>query len=441
MGDLLLNGPFSWREARAAVSIVLRGPHGYCHPKLCSALSKIQELNPSSWRKYANAFVWALNVTYRAHPCWADLFLLDGRSCQTAIDQLIAAAGIKTDTRRDRFQRIWLKPTAGQHRKIAEALAAIAQITAVLVDRCYGGFDPSLVNPAMQEAITRDAAAARAAGRGNGRRPCYNRVRIKDASGKRPRIDDPRRGEDWLKAASSLRIPEVFSWLVRWARGSGARGCSLRPLTLFDLLRGAARSGEASAPSKGSEGERTLTLVLNLDEYVRFELWLDGQLRKLRGVSLENIKRNLDKHSDDYLRSFPIFSEDGHNSIKREKLCRVFRKVSVASGMTYRARSGEGERPFTFHQLRHEYVFSRLMLMYQMPEERWAGEEKSIIDYMGWAGSSMLKWYSKHFDQTKAIRAAQVANNDLSGAELFENVWAASNDDDEGEDWDEGLFA
>lgn len=431
MDVIALTGPYSWKPANAAVSIILRGPSGYCHDKFAQALSLLKEENPNTWRKDTNAFVWALNVTYSTCEQFPVMLQLGVDGARRALDSLITATGVPRDRRRDPYGRIWLKPKGALHRKLAEALTAIGKVTDVLAKHLYNNQDPSLVDPLMQEKMLRHYAAIGAGLNGKKKRDvereaeqfCFRRIRIRGSLSRGPRMEDPRLGKIWLEAARRLKKSEQIIKLTETGWITGARGCSLRVLTVCDLLRRADKPGRVAAPSKNSDGERVLQLSFGSVMYAEFRAFVDRQLRRFYKTSLAKIEASPELFTDEDLDEFLIFTEDGKEPISRERLCRVFREVSIAAGLIYRdLRTGE-LKPFTFHRLRHEYIYRRLTRMGKMTPTRRVSERKAIIDYMGWAeDGGMLDWYSRHFAIDQAIECADEAAEELSGSAMLDQV-------------------
>lgn len=413
--------PFSWEEIDAPVSIILVGPKGPVYPKLSQALSFVRDgcQERSEWSRWVRSFVWVLNTTYRDHPDFAALMLSGVDGFREAIPLFLKVKELEVTLSpiRGGMGRSWVNLPSDLYRYVDDALMAVGMVSAALTKSVYGGQDPFKIDSVYQSELR----SRRSVYRGKIRADVFRLFRMGKNLEIGPRFEDPRIAELWLAEAVRFGAPEVFQRLVRTSKGTGARSSSLLPLNLADLLIFPKKWGEITAPAKRSGKRRVLALTTDPEDFADFEEWINEELLRFTGASLESYRLAASKAKGDpkewkalvkVFKKIPLFTEDGVNPIKYERLARIFREVAKQGKLYFLSDRGGGRlKTVTFHHLRHEYVFDRLEDIELLPEHEREAESRALVSYMGWApGDAMLTWYSNHYDRLFGVEAARKAS-------------------------------
>lgn len=448
--------PFNWQVVPEPVSVILIGPDGPCCPQISRAISKIKDKAKlrSDWVRVASDIAWFLNICHDIRPTVAADFEHSVQRCRAAMDCLIDdALKIPTDVESSGFDRRWLMPPPTLHRKLASVLMSIGRVTSLLKLVHFGGQDPAKIDNAGHESVT---TRGKRTADGRVMTDTLRRLRLGTNLSIAPRFEDPRVGEKWLDGAVRRGVPEVFCWLVRMAKNTGARSSSLLPANVAGILLGAPKHGEIKVPHRKNKKRPTITLVVGDELYSDFETWVDSELKRWYQVDLEQCRRIADivrrghdgsesgknriKAHVRFLKSLRLFVHEGV-PVNYDQLARVFRSVAVAEGLMYRPdRLTDRPRPICFHHLRHEYVFMRLEQIAALSAHAQVAAKKGLTSHMGWARrEEMLEWYSQHYENLFGILGAHDA------ADAAEKTFAdGSNDNDKEAEADpelEGYYA
>lgn len=415
-------------EVDGPIPLVLVGPDGPCGPQITRAVSylHVNSRRRSRSVRIASDFAWFLNRCIDHYPSVVQDFERSVEDCRALMDNFITKV-LQVELDPDGgFDRFWLSPPPELHRKVSSALWSIGQVTALLAKAHYDGQDPAKLDNADQSKLKGGTQRSRDGGFQSER---FRRYRIASNITISPRFEDPRVSERWLSAAERCGVPDVFLWLVRLARKTGARTSSLLPLNVYSMLVGAPLHGEIRAPLLKNKKRRWITLVMGDESYTDIEMWVDGELRRWHGTTLaecrnlasivlagSKVKGRFPDHlraAREKLESYRLFMLQG-SPVTYDQLSRVFRNVAVSAGLVYRPdRPTDNVRSIVFHHLRHEYVFSMLERIAGLPPEQRDAERTGLAYYMGWSlRETMLEWYSNHYEQLFGIHRAHEAANE-----------------------------
>lgn len=403
-----------------AVPVRLVGPDGRQHVMLSRGLSAIwSDHSVEIAKRWVSKFVWTLNVAYERMPDVADRYEAGLGPAREAQDAFVSAMKINTTASRPYDGSMWLHPKKGDWNKVSDGLIAMAKVTEALSDELYGGEDPSKVDLSLSRMLRKPAKESRS--KEDKRVDVDRRLRLGANPAIAPRYDDPRLHERWSAGLKKIDSPEVFDRIMDFGRFAGARAFQALSLSLFDSFA----SGEENlvkAPNKGSKAERTMEFMLPESRWEQLLQWVGSTRAELSGMSLVEIRRMAGIPAEAaLLKSMPLFTEDGVNSIKYPRLYRVMNAAAVAAGLficddEYRA-TGVKRYP-GFHYQRHEYVHRRMDEIEALPEAERPAARRALIRYMRWSdGEAMLAWYSAHH-AIKVSRAAARAHNEKTDQAL-----------------------
>lgn len=442
MACLVGYGAYRYEVVDHVVPVRVIGPDGRQskqHSRACSWIWE-RERDKEKARRWIRAHLTMLNDVHNAAANdnfdVAERFVESVDGCREVMDKFVAVHRIKSQSSVDRDGSMWLRPTSKLYGKVSNVLIATGMVTqALTLDGVFVGQDPSKV----------DRSRSRIGGKGREikmtprgiRSDTDNRLRVGRNPAAVPRFDDPR-VYDRLKLGLELTgAAEPFGLCCDLAHGAGGRAMSILRLDLFDALVRPKQEGHYPAPNKGDDpDERNFVMIPPDHVHKAILAWIDGGLRRLTGKTLDQLRRiAADPLRQDELRGQPLFTENGSDFIKYNRLYRVVRRAAermdlyIADDLYLDTRK---KRFITFHLLRHEYVHGRLdgVDLMKGKAEKEAGR-KAIIAYMRWAGSAMLDWYSQHHTVKLAVAAAETHNRNqdklLEGA-AHSPVGHAAND-------------
>lgn len=453
---------YDWMEVDEPVSLIFYGPDGPCGPQISRGLSAIKAIskNRSTWVGAASSIAWFFSRCHELCPNSVELFEASVEDNREVQDLFIKALDIVTD-RVDGFDRYWAKPDPDLHRKVSAAIMAVCKVTALLAKPHFRGQDPSKIDNEDQAKLSGGTRKLRD---GSFESETFRRIRIASNITVAPRFEDPRVSDRWLMAAAAAGVPDVFLWLVRMGRRTGARSSSILPWNVHMMLVGAPELGRIRAPLLKNKRQRWIKLVIGKSTYCDFELWVNEELKRWYGVDLDHCRkvaaiilsghdgssraRTRAADAANELKSYRLFVIDG-KPVTYDQLALVFRKVALSAGLVYRPeRKTDVLRPVVFHHLRHEYVFARLEEIHGLPDGQQQRERDALAGYMSWSlKEAMLEWYSKHYEQLFGIhRAEEHANraeqqfvNATTEASVAECELVDQADEEEADEAMEGL--
>ncbi|MDE1918567.1 MAG: hypothetical protein KGJ57_21205 [Sphingomonadales bacterium] len=413
---------FRIERVKHPVPLRLIGPDGHQYRQLSRALSYNLENQPDETKgvRYNNAFLWSLNEAHGSMPEVAERYEAGVEGAREAQDEFVLALRIRSDEAREKDGSMWLHPRREMWSRVSDAVIAMGQITAALVDEIYGGQDPSKVDARFSR--LRDGQITTRGRDGKTKSDVDRRLRLGKDPNHAPRYDDPRFYERWVEGLRATNAPKVFFRIGGLGRFAGARAFQALALTMHDLLVRPKQPGRISSPNKGSKRERTIQFEPVAEEYEAILDYVDVERRKLTGMSLDALRlMAANPRQKNELKSMPLFTEDGVNFIEYDRLYRVFRRAAVRAGLYIcdeEFRSMDRRRYVSFHYLRHEYVHHRLDLVDALPVAERPAARKAIIRYFRWSdGDAMLDWYSAHHMVKVGSQAAALHNSKIS-AEL-----------------------
>lgn len=417
-----------------AVPIRLIGPDGRQHRQLSRALSCIRAdslQDPRIAKRAVAIFVDFLNVLDTRYPDPADVFVQSVAQCRRTIDRYLKIMSVQT--RDIGGGSMWLMSRGEDHRRVAAALVAIGRVTCALKDEVYDGQDPSKV----------DHVASRITGvwstsidrEGRVRRDTDRRLRIGSDPTVMPRLEDPRVYERWHEGMEAIRAPMVFVRIMAVLRFSGMRTFQALGLTLYDVFCLGARHS-LPVPNKGDRTRvRTLYKKLPPGEWDRLMRYVAEDRMEATGMSLRAMQLiAADRRRWPELEGLPLFTENGVDPISYSRLYRVTRAAAEAKGLFLDddERPSAGRRFVNLHLLRHERVYERLDEIEDLHENRRPAARRDLIQYMGWRGDGMLRWYSAH--HRIGARSAMVQSDGR-----LSRIQDGMTDHVGGDAWDEGV--
>lgn len=397
-----LTGAYSYWEVPGTHPVRFVGPGLRIYPRLSRQLSEMLVSAPrrSDALRKISAIVWALNLACQETEDPAAPVEESAAGCEAAIFAFLSAAKARSRRSRNGSDRYWVTPPIDLHGKVGIALVAFSELTEGLSKTVYGGHDPCRITPASNTIFIPQP--------GPYRRDTGRRFRLSANPASRPRSNDPRIFERWAPAARELGIHEISIWVARICRAAGCRFMSVQALNLADVLIFADSFATLPAISKGSSGVRVLRLVLpqnvadDLEQYVS-RVFPDHYWHWQQG-SLPSAKR---------LARVPLFSLNGMTPIPYSRYHRDFSAAAARADLYFReVESGvETRRLVTPQQLRHEYVFHRLMQTEDLPPAEQKLHRDAIAAYIGWSsGQAMLEHYSHFYAQLNAMSLARRAH-------------------------------
>lgn len=414
MGRLLPLGAYATVEVDRPVGTRLVGPGGRQHKALSKALSSLRPSKRGDLRvkrRFVGAFVQMLNAVEARHPGAAEAFVEGVESCRDVQDRYLVAMGARTDDA-DGGAR-WVRPGAGDHRRVSDALLAAGMVTKALAASVFGGVDPSKVDAAVSRTGgVRRVEMTRA---GRFRTDTDRRLRMRSDPTASPRLDDPCVFDRWYASLDHVGASDAIQRTFSTIGHTGGRCFSILGLDLYDVFVTGMKRRVLPVADKGDlTRARTLDKELPDEEWEKLFAYVGGERAERSGLSLEEIRLiAMDRRRREQLRGMPLFTEDGTSFIKYDRLYRVTRRAAVATGLFYGdvdAASGP-RRYVNLHLLRHEYVHAKLVAIGRIGSEATRrGEIRRLIRYMGWSGRGMLEWYSMHHDIVGIGRAATEHN-------------------------------
>lgn len=402
MAQKNLTGAYSYWEVPGDQPVRFVGPALRIYPRLSIALGDMLVSAPrrsDALRKIA-AVVWALNLASRHCDDPAALVETSAKDCERAIFSFLSAAKARTRKATNGGDRYWISPPSELHGKVGIALTAFCDLTERLSKTAYGGIDPCRIAAAPSTIFIPQP--------GPYRRDTGRRFRLSANPASRPRSNDPRIFDRWAPAAHELGIHEVSIWVARICRAAGCRFMSVQGLNLADVLIFADSFATLPAISKGSKGVRVLRLVLpqnvadELEQYVsrvfpeHYRQWQEGRLPSAKRLA-----------------RIPLFSLNGLRPIPYSRYHRDFCAAAARADLYFREVDAgvETRRLVTPQQLRHEYVFHRLMQTENLPAAEQMLHRNAIAAYLGWSsGQAMLEHYSHFYAQLNAMSLARRAH-------------------------------
>lgn len=397
------------------VPVRLVGPNGHQYERLSQALSYNLQSQPNRKTavRYNNAFLWTLNEAHEAMPDVAEQYESGVDGARDAQDAFVVAMNVNSTEAAQKDGSMWLTPPRRLWGRMSDALTAMGQITSALADEIYGGQDPSKVDERFSR--TKGEVKIKRGLGGKVSKDVDRRLRMGKDPSHAPRYDDPCFYERLVEGLEATRAPAPFHRIGGLGRYAGGRAFQILSLTIHDLLVRPKKAGVISAPNKGSKAERTMDFLPIDAEYQATLDWVGGDRKRLTGLSLERLRQMAaNPREKDELRGMPLFTEDGVNFIKYDRLYRIFRRAAEWADLYIdddEYRCTDKRRYVTFHYLRHEYVHRRLDEVDAMPAADRPAGSKAIISYMRWSeGEAMLAWYSAHHLVKVGMRAAITHN-------------------------------
>lgn len=413
-----------------AVSTRLVGPDGRQHKDLSRALTFVSERwahSPDTARRYLFSFKGFLNTVEPGLQDAADVFVRSVADCRRTMERYLKA--MKVVTRDLDGGAMWLVPKAGDHRRVADALVAIGQVTAALAGEVFGGRDPFKMDPEVSR--VKNGGRTSLDRHGNYRKDTDRRLRMGADPTTMPRLDDPRVHELWQQALEAIGAPEPFRRIVAMLRKAGMRCFQALGLTLYDVFcLGGSRT--LPVPDKGDPpGSYALSKKLPSEEWGSLFAYVDGERARVTGLSLRAIRLiAADQRRWSELQNMPLFTENGADPIEYDRLYRVTNRAAKKANLYFTDEDGT-RRIVNLHLLRHEYVHQRLDEIDEMEEWSKGRALQALIKYLGWSGEAMLKWYSAH-QRIKGVGTAaseynrRLASRDAQVSEPFSgDAWEA----------------
>lgn len=406
-------GIYSLWEVDEPVPWVVVGPNLSEFHDLSNAASNVAEAlkDRGTITNFATNFAWAINQAAAVMPAPANALQAGHDEALNFHVHFLKAVGAKTRSVRG-SDAVLVIPDRSNHAKVEAALMALARVTAELAEYRFNGADPGRVKKSGGRSYWDPYDTGR-------------RFRVRSNPDLSPRSNDPRIFDRWYASAIELQLSETVIELARLCRLTGCRFVTAAHISLADVFLFASPPTDIPGVSKGSQGQRSLTLSLSELEHEH----LVGYARRAWPKVVPDLIAGRSRYGPDELMAMPLFPVS-YQRYKSE-FDRAARRADLFFPKIFR---GQFEmRLVTPHQLRHEYVFEQLGWIEIRPVDERSSLRDGLARQIGWSsGETMLQYYSHFYDIQKAIHASQQRRfeQEDEGPDLFSRLSAPAGQSD-----------